>query len=479
MHLPSWREHGRCVAQQSDPILRRESESPTSPQGAERMPDETPDVADGAWTRVADVAQLDAGPRAIKIGGRQIALFLRDGTPHACNNRCPHEGYPLVEGVLDRDCVLTCNWHNWKFDLATGTNLYGGDNLRIYPARIAEGAVWVDVRDPPATQRIAQLLHNLDEAMADFDSPRINRELARLGKAGAAPEVAVERAVVRAHAHLRYGMTHAFAAADAWLRLRDQLDDDASRLACAGEALAYIAVETLRESAWPFATGREDWNAPRFMAAIEAQDETAATALLEGAVAAGLGFRELEPTLTEAALAHYLDFGHSLIYLVHVDRLVERLGAATLRPVLLAWMRSLIYATREDLLPDFRGYSAAVTAWPKGGASVSDSSVATGDFEGRSIKDVTARLLAAAASQDPLSLHHVLMETAARHLLRFDERFAVATTNSVADNVGWLDFSHALTFGHAVRNAVHPHAAAMAARTGAAGALYRSQQRVS
>jgi hypothetical protein len=35
--------------------------------------------------------------------------------------------------------------------------------------------------------------------------------------------------------------------------------------------------------------------------------------------------------------------------------------------------------------------------------------------------------------------------------LRFDERHALRTDNSVADNVGWLDFSHALTFGHALR----------------------------
>ena len=50
---------------------------------------------------------------------------------HACNNRCPHEGYPLVEGALDAEsCILTCHWHNWKFDLRTGANHYGGDNLR-------------------------------------------------------------------------------------------------------------------------------------------------------------------------------------------------------------------------------------------------------------------------------------------------------------------------------------------------------------
>ncbi len=44
-------------------------------------------------------------------------------------------------------------------------------------------------------------------------------------------------------------------------------------------------------------------------------------------------------------------------------------------------------------------------------------------------------------------------------MLRFDERHALRTDNSVADNVGWLDFTHALTFGHALRQlcARQPH----------------------
>ena len=57
----------------------------------------------------------------------------------------------------------------------------------------------------------------------------------------------------------------------------------------------------------------------------------------------------------------------------------------------------------------------------------------------------------AAAGRAPIEVYFALMEAAARHLLRFDERHALRTDNTVADNVGWLDFTHALTFGHAVR----------------------------
>jgi nitrite reductase/ring-hydroxylating ferredoxin subunit len=55
-----------------------------------------------AWTRAIELDRLRASGRAtVKLGAKQLALFLHDGTVHACNNRCPHEGYPLVEGALD------------------------------------------------------------------------------------------------------------------------------------------------------------------------------------------------------------------------------------------------------------------------------------------------------------------------------------------------------------------------------------------
>ena len=423
------------------------------------MPDESRTAGVAEWTRAVDLDRLQPSrPIAVKLRGKHIALFLHRGEILACNNRCPHEGYPLVEGALDADCVLTCNWHNWKFDLKTGATIYGGDNLRVYPVQVKDGAVWLDIRDPPAAQRIERALRHLDQAMAEFDTARIARELARLGKAGADPELALVRAIHDTHARLRDGMTHAYAAAEAWLRLRDTLGDEATRLACATEALAYIAFDTLREKAYPFTAERAAWNAGEFAAAVESQDEDGAAALLTGALAQGLHFADVESALAEAALAHYNDFGHTLIYLSHVRRLIERLGSEVERPLLLAWLRSTILATHEDLLPDFRRYSDALAAWPRHRERSARPELIEGRgtppaadaFEGQSVRDVLNATVAASTNA-PLDVYFALMEAAARHLLRFDERHALRTDNSVADNVGWLDFTHALTFGHALR----------------------------
>ena len=418
------------------------------------MPDEPLTSGVAEWTRAVELDRLQPSrPIAVKLRGKHIALFLHQDEILACNNRCPHEGYPLVEGALDADCVLTCNWHNWKFDLKTGATLYGGDNLRLYPVKVEDGAVWLDTRDPPAAERMERALRHLDQAMAEYDTARMARELARLGKAGAEPELALVRAIHATYTRLRDGMTHAYAAAEAWLSLRNTLAGETPRLACATEALGYIAFDTLREKTYPFSAERATWNAEGFAAAIESQDEDGAVALLNGALAQGLHFADLEPALAAAALAHYNDFGHTLIYLMHVRRLIERLGTEVERPLLLAWLRSLNFATREDLLPDFRLYADALVAWPAGARPVNAKAGTPprpDAFEAQSVRQVLNATVAAAGNP-PLDVYFALMEASARHLLRFDERHALRTDNSVADNVGWLDFSHALTFGHALR----------------------------
>ena len=78
------------------------------------------------------------------------------------------------------------------------------------------------------------------------------------------------------------------------------------------------------------------------------------------------------------------------------------------------------------------------------------------DFEGRSIREALDATVAA-GGHPPLDVYFALMEAAARQLLRFDERYAHSTNVSVADNVGWLDFTHALTFGHALREQCARH----------------------
>ena len=111
----------------------------------------------------------------------QAMLFLnRRGTVYACANRCPHEGYPLVEGSLDDECILTCNWHNWKFDLDSGATLVGGDTLRRYPVKVDGNDLVLDLSDPPPEVLIEKALTNLQESFPRHEYDRMAREIARL-----------------------------------------------------------------------------------------------------------------------------------------------------------------------------------------------------------------------------------------------------------------------------------------------------------
>ena len=49
-------------------------------------------------------------------------------------------------------------------------------------------------------------------------------------------------------------------------------------------------------------------------------------------------------------------------------------------------------------------------------------------------------------------LYDALLGAAAFNLLHFETAFERANDNAIADNVGWLDFTHALTFANACRH---------------------------
>lgn len=60
------------------------------------------------------------GGRAVFLNGREFAVFhLSDGSFHAIENRCPHKGGPLSEGIVSGKYVF-CPLHDWKIDVTDG-----------------------------------------------------------------------------------------------------------------------------------------------------------------------------------------------------------------------------------------------------------------------------------------------------------------------------------------------------------------------
>ncbi|MBI3515975.1 MAG: Rieske (2Fe-2S) protein [Proteobacteria bacterium] len=398
-------------------------------------------------TGVSRDAVVRAGHKLVRHDGKQILLVAAADRVFAIANRCPHEGYPLSEGTLGPGCVLTCNWHNWKFDLTSGAALVGRDPVRTYAVAERAGELLVDLAQPPAEVLRASALAGLDKALDDVDRPRLARETARLERAGFDARIALVHAFAARNDRLEDGMIHAHAAAADWLALAARAPSAEARLAALLEPLGHLAWDTEGGGEFPYAPGVAPWDPEAFLAAVEAEDEPAALAAVRGAVAQRLSYAALMPTLGAAALAHYADFGHCAIYTFKAGQLIERLGGAVAEPVLLALTRMLVRATREERLPEFRGYATALAAWDDTG----DAPTRVADFVALSIDD-TLRRTVASSGRPMRELFDALLGAAAWALLHFDTAVERATDNPIADNVGWLDFTHALTFANAGRH---------------------------
>jgi len=72
------------------------------------------------WVRVAPCDNIPPREgREVVIGGRHIAVFNLGGRFFATDNRCPHKGGPLCDGIVTGAAVV-CPLHAWKINLATG-----------------------------------------------------------------------------------------------------------------------------------------------------------------------------------------------------------------------------------------------------------------------------------------------------------------------------------------------------------------------
>lgn len=70
---------------------------------------------------VGNVNDIDVkGSRTFKVGESVIALFrLTDGQVLAVENKCPHKGGALSEGMVCGSKVH-CPLHDWRIDLHSG-----------------------------------------------------------------------------------------------------------------------------------------------------------------------------------------------------------------------------------------------------------------------------------------------------------------------------------------------------------------------
>ncbi|MBY0362028.1 MAG: nitrite reductase small subunit NirD [Phreatobacter sp.] len=98
------------------------------------------------WIDIGALEDIPAqGARVIKTAKGCVAVFRTAGDEvFALDDRCPHRGGPLSEGIV-HGAQVTCPLHNWVFDLATG-QAQGADEGQVatYPVRVQGGRIMLD-----------------------------------------------------------------------------------------------------------------------------------------------------------------------------------------------------------------------------------------------------------------------------------------------------------------------------------------------
>ncbi|BCB82857.1 Rieske (2Fe-2S) protein [Phytohabitans suffuscus] len=112
-------------------------------------------LARGREHVVATVDEIPPGQsKVVPIGRYGVGVYNVDGRFYAIANYCPHEGGPLCQGRTHGQSVVDegrpggaaeirdgefiyCPWHQWGFELATGTTAVKPEwSIRTYPVRV-------------------------------------------------------------------------------------------------------------------------------------------------------------------------------------------------------------------------------------------------------------------------------------------------------------------------------------------------------
>ena len=97
------------------------------------------------WLPIGQVSDIPLrGARGIETPHGRIAVFrTADDRILAIDDRCPHKGGPLSQGIV-HGAFVTCPLHNWVISLETG-KAQGADVgcVRTIPIKVENGAVFI------------------------------------------------------------------------------------------------------------------------------------------------------------------------------------------------------------------------------------------------------------------------------------------------------------------------------------------------
>lgn len=393
----------------------------------------------------------------VRVDDRRLCLIRTSEGVFALDHACPHEGYGMTQGSLDGN-LITCAWHNWKFRVDDGTCVVGEEDITTHPTTVNDdGAVQVTLRRPDPDTARPRLLASLRRGVERDYIGQVSRDVVRLLQADANPGELVWEAVQHGAPRAEFGWGHSIASATDCLAMVDLYEGDQRALPIV-QAIAGIAETERDRPVNPLPEPARQLPAdPRaeFRNAVETEQLEQAQALVRGAIHSGYTAEDLQPWFTAVVSDHLLSYGHGAIYSQKAFELLDLIGWHCADTVLPYLVPTIVYGTREDLLPYTRPFVRALA-----GTDIEALALIPVDDgwhdDGKLLatllgKDRTAIVPAVAdAMRNGAGVDGILdvvVEVVGERMMRYDP----AGERDLLDDFGWLDITHGLTYAHAAR----------------------------
>jgi hypothetical protein len=243
-------------------------------------------------------------------------------------------GFPLHRGTVEHG-LLTCHWHNARFDLATGDTLDPfADDVRAYPVVIEGDDVFLVVE--PARDRVVHLQHRLAEGLEQGLSLVTAKAVLGLLEAGVSVADIVRSGVEYGTAYRAQGWGAGLTVLVAMANLLPHLSEDDHALALV-HGLSFVSRDTRnRPPRFPLAplgndSEREAPSSDRlanwYRRFIDTRSADAAERTLATAVVSAVPFQDVHDMMVAAVTDHvFVDEGHTLDFTNKAFEAVSLLG---------------------------------------------------------------------------------------------------------------------------------------------------------
>ena len=315
----------------------------------------------------------------------------------------------------------------------------------------------VSLRRPDLASLRPRLLTSLRRGIANDYIGQVSRDVIRLLQADANPGELVWEAVQHGAPRADFGWGHSIASATDCLAMVDLYEGDQRALPIV-QAIAGIAeterdrpLNPLPDPVRPTPAG----GLAEFRRAVEGEQLELAQGLVRGAIHDGQSANDLQPWFTAVASDHLLSYGHGAIYCQKAFELLEMIGWDRADTVLPHLVPTIVYGTREDLLPYTRPFVRALAgadlialatlpvdaAWADDGTLLA---TLLGNDRKAIVPAVVEALRGGAGVDGVLD---VVVQTVGERMMRYD----LEGERDLLDDFGWLDITHGLTYAHAAR----------------------------